>query len=138
MAPAGSGASLHVTIGVETDTDELTWFALLAEVGGALRLPDAAERLQAAQWQDERLREALPLAWCRPGGSLDDAPQGPEWLARARTLLREHLSARPAADRLHRALGAALLKRQALIEGKRRQLLQFMDMAPRGEEGGGR
>ena len=94
--------------------------------------------MQAAQWRDERLREALPLPLCRPGGAFDRSADGPRWLGRARTLLREHLGTRPASERLQRALDAALRKRQALIEGKRRQLIQFMGMAPRpsAEDGG--
>tara|TARA_B100000768_G_scaffold160629_1_gene160295 strand:+ start:92 stop:232 length:141 start_codon:yes stop_codon:yes gene_type:complete len=39
--------------------------------------------------------------------------------------------ATPGPERLQRALDAALVTRQAVIEGKRRQLLQFMNMAPK-------
>ena len=41
------------------------------------------------------------------------------------------ISSVPWQHRLQRALDAALVARQALIEGKRRQLLQFMNMAPK-------
>ena len=34
-------------------------------------------------------------------------------------------------ERLQRVIDAALVTRQAVIEGKRRQLLQFMNMAPK-------
>lgn len=129
--PEGGEASLHVTIGVETDTDRFTWHALLADAAEALKLPDASQRLQQAQWHDERMREALPLPLCRPGGSFDAAHEGPRYLARARTLMRDHLAARPSPERLQQALDAALVTRQAVIEGKRRQLLQFMNMAPK-------
>ncbi len=37
----------------------------------------------------------------------------------------------PGPERLQQALDAALVTRQAVIEGKRRQLLQFMNMAPK-------
>ena len=40
-------------------------------------------------------------------------------------------SPHPGPERLQRALNAALVARQAVIEGKRRQLLQFMNMAPK-------
>tara|TARA_B110001452_G_C15200355_1_gene416574 strand:- start:51 stop:1235 length:1185 start_codon:yes stop_codon:yes gene_type:complete len=129
--PPGGAASLHVTIGVETDTDDFTWFALLTEAAGTLRIADAAQKLLHAQWADERLREALPLPLCRPAGSFGSAPDGPQYLAKARALLREHVNARPSAEKLVPALDAALTRRQALVEGKRRQLLQFMDLAPR-------
>ena len=33
--PEGGEASLHVTIGVETDTDHFTWHALLADTAEA-------------------------------------------------------------------------------------------------------
>ena len=84
--------------GVETDTDRFTWHALLADAAEALKLPDASQRLQQAQWHDERMREALPLPLCRPGGSFDAAHEGPRYLARARTLMRDHLAARPSAE----------------------------------------
>ena len=50
-------------MGIETDTDDWTWIALLRDAAAALSLPEAKPRLEAAQWQDERLREALPLYW---------------------------------------------------------------------------
>jgi hypothetical protein len=126
----GSTASLHVTIGVETDTDGLTWLALLKDAAAALKLPEAAERLDAAQWVNERLREALPLPLCRPGGSFDASePHAAAWLARARELLGPHVDTRPESSALRHALDGALRKRHELIEAKRQQLVDFMALS---------
>ena len=124
--------SLHVTIGVETDTDDWTWLSLLVEASESLRLPNARSRLEHAQWTDERLREALPLPLCRPTASLDGLdPSGAAWLARAQEALREHVGGTPPSQgALRRALEAALAKRADLVERKRRQLIDFMKLSP--------
>jgi hypothetical protein len=125
-------ASLHVTIGVETDTDGFTWLALLRDAADALDLPEAkAKNLDAAMWNDERLREALPLRLCRYGGSFDaSAPWSAAWLSRAAQLLSTHLSVRPDAEQLRAALDGALRTRQDHVEQKRLQLNEFLAMAP--------
>lgn len=136
--------SLHVTVGVETDTDEWTWLALLRDAAEALKLPEAKKKLEAAQWHDEALRQALPLPLCRPAGSFDPAtPLGARWLGHARELLKEHLlhaqqhgpasgarAAKLEAGLLRRALDDALRPRQDLVERKRRQVEEFMALSP--------
>jgi hypothetical protein len=128
-------ASLHVTVGVETDTDGFTWLALLRDAAHALNLNDTAKtratKLDAAMWNDEQLREALPLRLCRYGGSFDAAaPHGPAWLSLAAQLLSAHLDARPEAELLRKALDGALRGRQDHVEKKRLQLDEFLTMAP--------
>ena len=51
--------SLHITLGVETDTDEWTWLALLTEAAEALHVAGAKDQLQAT-----RSAAALPDAAC--------------------------------------------------------------------------
>ena len=151
-------ASLHVTVGVETDTDDWTWLSLLTEAaetilgdatladatladatpGGAAAKEHAKERLQSAQWRDESLREALPLSLCRPGGSLETDPFGDGWLAHAKGLWKQHVLADGAqaklphgfSKRLRRALDEGLRKRQDYVARKRRQLLDFFELSP--------
>ena len=119
--------SLHVTIGIETDTDHWTWHALLKDAAGGLSLPAAEAKLDAAQWHDERLRAALPLSMCRPSASFDGAdPHAAVWLATARDLLATHLGERPEVAALRRALEGALTARQEHVEKKRLQLLDFL------------
>ena len=123
-------ASLHVTVGVETDTDGWTWLALLKDASTALELPEAAELLDTAQWNDERLRSALPLSLCRPGGSFDSAePHSAKWFADARALLTQHLNVRPEASSLRKALDGALRTRQEYVEKKRQQVMDFMALS---------
>lgn len=125
-APSPS-PSLHITLGIETDTDDWTWLSLLREAAATLKLPDAQARLDAAQWTDERLRAALPLALCRPGGSFEHTePHGVIWLAHATGLLDHHLGAHGSSTALRRALDGALRSRQDHVERKRRQLLDFV------------
>ena len=131
LAATGSGVvgipSLHVTIGIETDTDHWTWHALLKDAAGGLSLPAAEAKLDAAQWHDERLRAALPLSMCRPSASFDGAdPHAAVWLATARDLLATHLGERPEVAALRRALEGALTARQEHVEKKRLQLLDFL------------
>ena len=124
-------ASLHITFGVETDTDGFTWLALLIDTAAALPLPEAKSILELAQWNDERLREALPLPMCRPGASFEASePHAAIWLRHARELVAEHLRARPDVNQLRRALDGALKTRQQHVEAKRRQLLEFIGMSP--------
>ena len=126
-------ASLHVTVGVETDTDGWTWHALLKDAASALSLPNAAEELDRAQWDDERLREALPLPLCRLGASFEFyEPHGATWLAHGRALLMEHVKAKPPPSQtaLRKALDAALKTRQDYVERKRKQLLDFLALNP--------
>ena len=123
--------SLHVTVGVETDTDHFTWLQLLRDAATALRLPDANATLDSALWQDERLREALPLPLCRHGGSFGGVePSGGAWFARAKELLHVHLRAHVDAESLRDALDEALTNRQAHVEAKRQQLLDFLKIGP--------
>lgn len=129
---AGSAAvaSLHVTIGVETDTDGWTWLVLLKDAAAALGLDTASAKLDAAQWRDERLREALPLRLCRSSRDAFESasPLSAGWLARARQLLAEHADATPDAERLKRALDDALRPRREHVEKKRQQVLTFLAM----------
>ena len=123
--------SLHITFGVETDTDGFTWSALLTDAGTAMALPEAKDILERAQWRDERLREALPLALCRYGASLARSePHAGEWLNHARELIMEHLHARVDASQLRRVLDAALMAKQQFVEDKRQQLLKFISLSP--------
>ena len=133
---SAGAASLHITIGVETDTDEWTWLALLCDATDALALTGAKSALQAAIWHDERLREALPLQLCRHGTTVRSALNGAAWLAYAGALLSEHGGANPEPVNLAEALDAALFKRQDLVERKRRQLVEFMGLSPLSLEGG--
>ena len=129
-AAAEPRASLHVTVGVETDTDGYTWLALLKAAAATIGLENAESRLEAALWEDERLREALPLRVCRYGESFGRSePSGGAWVARGRDLLAKHLGVRPEADRLREALDTALRTRQEHVEQKRLQLLEFMGMS---------
>jgi|LauGreStaDraftv2_3_1035109.scaffolds.fasta_scaffold34177_2 hypothetical protein len=124
-------ASLHVTIGVETDTDDWTWLTLLRDAATALKLPDGKARLEAAQWSDEALRQALPLPLCRPSASVDPGtPLGAHWLSHARDLLLQHLGAKIDDGELQRALDGALRPRQDHVERKRLQVEQFMALSP--------
>ena len=126
---ARSPASLHVTIGVETDTDEFTWLAVLRDAAIALNLPEGKARLDRGLWEDERLRMALPLQLCRYGGSFERSePLGQVWLARAKELLNVHLNAKPDSDTLRAALDEVLRKKQEYVERKRIQLTQFLAM----------
>lgn len=126
-AADAAAPSLHVTIGLETDTDHFVWLALLQDAAAALALPEAKGRLDSAQWTDEALREALPLPLCRLGGSFESSePHAALWLAHARELLHKHAGARPEAAALRRALDGALRTRQEHVEAKRRQLLDFI------------
>jgi hypothetical protein len=127
----GGAHSLHVTIGVETDTDEWTWLSWLQEAAAALGLQGAKEPLDAALWHDERLREALPLSLYRVGATLAADAHGHAWLAHAHELLREHAGARPAEAQLRAALDAGLARRQEFVEKKRLQLLDFRALSPR-------
>ena len=89
-----------------------------------------AELLDNAQWHDERLRSALPLALCRPGASFGKTePHGNAWLAHARGLLAQHLDARPEAVSLRTGLDDALRTRQAYVEKKRLQILDFIGLS---------
>jgi len=129
--PAGGPASLHVTIGIETDTDEWIWLSLLREAAEALELLDATRKLDAAQWHDEELREALPLELCRPSASFDTrTPFAAGWLAHARTLIKTHLKVSIDAEKLRTALDNALRSRQDLVERKRLQVEQFLPLSP--------
>ena len=126
--------SLHVTVGVETDTDAFTWVALLRDAATALGVPDATAMLDAALWEDERLREALPLPLCRFGGTFETAePLGAQWFGHARELLAVHVNWRPKGDGepLRRALDHELHKRQDLVEQKRLQILEFIEIGVR-------
>ena len=129
-----SGATLHVTSGVETDTDDFTWFSLLSEAAASLvadsdaDVRDVRSKFEAAQYHHEGLREALPLALCRPPASFRTHAHGRTWLARAAELLDLALVARPAAGALAAALDAALARRQAFVERKRLQLVEFMPL----------
>jgi oxalate decarboxylase/phosphoglucose isomerase-like protein (cupin superfamily) len=127
--------SLHITVGIETDTDEWTWLSLLKDAAATLAIDHGKENLERGQWVDERLREALPLALCRPFGNMDVIPGGYTWLRRARDLLREHTNVRLDLTRLRRALDAALKTRQDLVERKRQQILQFMQLTPETRSG---
>lgn len=121
--------SLHVTVGVETDTDDWTWLALLKDASTALALPGSSSKLDTAQWHDEKLREALPLPLSRPqAGFAGSAPHASAWFARARELISQHVGARPEPDRLKRALDGALRKRQEHVDKKRLQVIDFLAM----------
>ena len=122
--------SLHVTIGIETDTDDWTWISLLKSVASALSIPQAERLLDAAQWHDEKLRQALPLPLCMRAGSFTDEPYGPAWLSRAQDAVRLHLRTRPEPRSLQEALDASLRTRQEYVERKREQIIQFMEMSP--------
>ena len=54
--------------------------------------------------------------------------------ARAKGLLATHLQARPEADALRAALDGSLRKKWELVEQKRRQVVQFMDLQEGGVE----
>ncbi len=129
-------ASLHITLGVETDTDGWTWMAVLSDAAETLRLPSARPKLDAAMWHDERLREALPLRLCGPNASFGDEPFGGGWTERARALLDEHVIGRsgggaaPSSAQLRAALDAALRNRSDYVTRKLRQLDEFIEMAP--------
>ena len=126
-------ASLHVTVGVETDTDQYTWLSLLVDAAKSLGLADAEARLDAAKWEHEHLREALPLRLCRFGSTFERSePLGASSLARAREVLGTHLKLRAnelEMEPLRRALDGALRTRQEHVEQKRQQLVEFMHMA---------
>lgn len=125
-----SVASLHVTVGVETETDNFTWISLLRDAATTLGLPDPAKRLEEAQWHDERLREALPLALCRFGAAFAAAdPTSSAWLSHARTLILKHFHARPETQVLAVALDDALRQRHEHVDAKREQLLDFVRMS---------
>eukprot|EP00966_Prymnesium_polylepis_P012381 284288-Prymnesium_polylepis.1 len=101
----------------------------------ARRVPHPTERVlaapQAAQWHDDRLREALPLHLTRPAATFGTVVHGATWLTHARDLLRRHLGApAPSSPVLRGALDAALLKRHDLVERKRQQLVEFMRLSP--------
>ena len=53
--------SLHITLGVETDTDAWTWLALLIEAAEALHLLEAKEQLQARLPGSEASRQPVIL-----------------------------------------------------------------------------
>ncbi len=90
--------------------------------------PTVRSKFEAAQYHHEGLREALPLALCRPPASFRTHAHGRTWLARAAELLDLALVARPAAGALAAALDAALARRQAFVERKRLQLVEFMPL----------
>lgn len=122
--------SLHITFGVETDTDEWTWIALLLDACEVLRLANAKEKLQAAQWRDERLREALPLQLTRQAANMGAIAHGTMWLSYARELLRDSLGIpAPASKSLSNALESALHRRYDLVDRKRQQLIEFMRLS---------
>ena len=131
-----SAPSLHITVGVETDTDDWTWLSLLKDVASALRLSGLPARLDAAQWHDERLRAALPLPLCRLGASITSTePHVVPALATARELLADHggAGASKDMDALRKALDAGLRKRQDHVEKKRQQLADFVTLNERHE-----
>lgn len=129
--------------------------ALRREAAEALGLEGAAPRLEAAQWADEQLRQALPLSLCGRGGSFTPSRGGgARWLAHAQALLRTHLGAsmdarldshpdahlgaQPSAPQpLLEALDAALRRRRASVEAKVRQLEEFAVLAPGPGQAGG-
>ena len=131
IVPVVEPRSIHVTFGVETDSDDWTWLALLRDAAVAVGIERAAEQLEAAQWHEEALREALPLALCRPGGRFDAAsPLGIQWLDHARRLLKAHLPEGTESKRMRAALDEALRTRQDLVERKRQQIVEFMALSP--------
>ena len=85
-------------------------------------------KFEAAQYHHEGLREALPLALCRPPASFRTHAHGRTWLARALSSSTSHSSRAPAAGALAAALDAALARRQAFVERKRLQLVEFMPL----------
>ena len=122
-----------MTSGVETDTDDFTWFSLLSEAAASLvadsdaDVRDVRSKFEAAQYHHEGLREALPLALCRPPASFRTHAHGRTG-SRAPPSLDLALVARPAAGALAAALDAALARRQAFVERKRLQLVEFMPL----------
>jgi ribosomal protein L16 Arg81 hydroxylase len=121
-AKNGDTSSLHLTVGMETDSDDLTWGNLLAEViGGASR--------EMPMWDaDAVLREALPVHLLRQE---QQTPQISKQLkGHATRLIQKMLKGLDDVDDSvwHTALRAGITKRKEHLAAKRKQLLRFRDV----------
>lgn len=111
--------SLHLTVGMETDSDDLTWGNLLAEAVGSV----ASE---LALWEEEPdLREALPLQTLRLEPEIPQITKRQK--ERAVTMLHSMLEKLVDTDDSvwHQALRKGIAKRRDHLDAKRKQLLRF-------------
>lgn len=123
--------SLHVTVGVETETDGLLWGSVLAAALNVTHGLEAARAVGSATLRVEPLRKALGRGLVRSGshGAVHADGRLEIELRAALDAARDAgaLTAVPDADedRVLHALGGPLRERARFLDSKREQLLSF-------------
>ena len=121
----GTEPSLHLTIGMETDSDELTWGHWLADA-----IADVSHEMP--MWGEESdLREALPLPLLRAGVDTRQGKRKVSAAHRTRAVKSVKQMLRTLSeiddDVWHDALQHRIAARVTHLESKRGQLLSFRD-----------
>jgi hypothetical protein len=121
--------SLHITIGIETDSDGHTWGAWLADAARAV-----ATQVPMME-EDDALRRALPLQLFRPEWAVREAIGAPGHKEEALGLLKRML--RKLADDVDEMapywvdqLAAGLEAKRAHLASKKQQLRKFRKLFP--------